>query len=141
MKHLRYLIYILRHKWFVFIECCRLGIFWRGITHDLSKFLPFEWEPYADRFFGNGYHADDFEKAWAHHWRFNDHHWQHWVLYPKKECQLMSYGATREMVADWIAMGKTQGNNALAYYKAQKDNILLHPVTRKNVEFLLNYEN
>lgn len=24
--HLQYLWYVLRHKWFVFVECCSLGI-------------------------------------------------------------------------------------------------------------------
>ena len=33
---------ILRHKYFVFKYCCKLGIPWQGITHDLSKFSPTE---------------------------------------------------------------------------------------------------
>ena len=46
-KILTYLSYLLRHKWFVFIECCKQGIFWRGLVHDCSKFLPDEFFPYA----------------------------------------------------------------------------------------------
>ena len=48
MKHLKYLCYVLRHKWYVFIECCKLGIPVRGLVHDLSKFRPSEWFPYAN---------------------------------------------------------------------------------------------
>lgn len=40
MKTFKYLSYIIRHKWFVFIAACKLGIPWRGITHDLSKLMP-----------------------------------------------------------------------------------------------------
>lgn len=29
---------VLIHKYWVFIYCCKLGIPWQGITHDLSKF-------------------------------------------------------------------------------------------------------
>ena len=25
-KHWRYFSYVLRHKWFVFVECCKLGV-------------------------------------------------------------------------------------------------------------------
>lgn len=38
--HLAYLWYVLRHKYFVFVECCRLGVPWRGLVHDLSKLSP-----------------------------------------------------------------------------------------------------
>lgn len=29
---------ILLHKFWVFVYCCKLGIPWQGITHDMSKF-------------------------------------------------------------------------------------------------------
>lgn len=36
---------ITRHKWEVFKLCCRIGIPWRGVLHDLSKYSPTEfWE-------------------------------------------------------------------------------------------------
>ena len=50
-KHLKYLSYVMRHKWFVFVECCKLGIPFRGLVHDLSKFSPSEWFPYANFFY------------------------------------------------------------------------------------------
>jgi len=48
----RYCWYICRHKWFVFLACCRLGIPFAGIVHDLSKFRPSEFIPYARNFYG-----------------------------------------------------------------------------------------
>lgn len=36
---------VLKHKWVVFKLCCKAGIPWRGLVHDLSKFSPTEfWE-------------------------------------------------------------------------------------------------
>ena len=36
---------ILIHKWWVFYYCCQVGLIWRGLTHDLSKFSSTEfWE-------------------------------------------------------------------------------------------------
>jgi hypothetical protein len=36
---IKYLNYLLRHKWYVGIECFKKGLIWRGLVHDLSKFL------------------------------------------------------------------------------------------------------
>lgn len=30
------------HKWLVMKHCFRLGLYWRGLTHDLSKYMPSE---------------------------------------------------------------------------------------------------
>ena len=38
-KHLKL---ITKHKWIVFRLCCKAGIPWRGICHDLSKYSPTE---------------------------------------------------------------------------------------------------
>ena len=35
LKHLKL---ITKHKWVVFILCCKIGIPWRGLVHDLSKY-------------------------------------------------------------------------------------------------------
>src|SRR5438445_12020655 len=102
MSHWRYLKYLVRHKWFVFVAGLRIGgiPFWRLVIHDWSKFLPCEWFPYARSFYGGpwptlqeasvqcpGYSGPtkqsvrlDFDRAWLHHQHFNPHHWQHWVL-------------------------------------------------------------
>lgn len=50
--HLSYGWYIARHKWYVLLECTKLGIVWRGLVHDLSKFRWREWWPYVDKFYG-----------------------------------------------------------------------------------------
>lgn len=52
MKWLRYFWYVVRHKWFVFVECSKNGQLWLGLTHDWSKFLPSEFFPYAEFFYG-----------------------------------------------------------------------------------------
>jgi len=96
MKHLKYLWYVIRHKWYTFLECCKLGIPWLGIVHDWSKFLPSEFIAYARNFYGD--YPDlsdsnchgivmtktkikrDFDAAWLHHQKANKHHWQYWIL-------------------------------------------------------------
>ena len=117
LKHIKYLKYVLRHKWYVFIECINLGIPLRGFMHDMSKFFPSEWFPYANFFYGksrpvqkgfeikNTHDAAEeaFDTAWLKHIHHNPHHWQYWILRQDdggtKEIQ-MSYNYVLEMVAD-----------------------------------------
>lgn len=56
MKHFKYLSYVVRHKWYVFLECCKLGIPIAGLFHDMSKFLPSEWFAYVETFYGTKIH-------------------------------------------------------------------------------------
>lgn len=54
--HLRYLRYVLLHKWYVFRAGVALNGWtprwvWRLLIHDLSKFRPSEWQAYADSFY------------------------------------------------------------------------------------------
>ena len=108
MKHLKYLRYIVRHKWFVLLECWKRGLYWRGLVHDLSKFRPSEWFPYAQYFYGDNKEEalDGFYDARAHHQNRNKHHWQYWVRIDDDNEGLMlmpmpaKYRA--EMLCDWI---------------------------------------
>lgn len=139
MKHLKYASYVLRHKWFVFLECYKMGIPWQGITHDLSKLWPDEWWAYTNHFYGKdshhgashaatGYYKDEptsvhlnatsrtgndpFDAAWLAHQRRNPHHWQHWVLREDNghtKILCMPVRYRKEMLADWIGAGKAQG--------------------------------
>jgi hypothetical protein len=159
--HLKYLWYVVRHKWFVFVEACKLGIPWRGLVHDLSKLRPGEWIPYTRYFYGptypsiHEYHGDnrlhaslagcykekveaDFDRAWLLHQHRNPHHWQFWVLREDDggtRILPMPYIHRCEMLADWRGAGKALGKpDTLAWYTANKGNMLLHPDTREWVE-------
>ena len=159
MKHLRYLAYVLRHKWFVLLECARRGILSRGLLHDLSKFSPSEWGPYVDHFYGRrlgrqrdatGYYKPTdtgdfaFDNAWLHHAHRNDHHWQYWVQAdePGTEPRVhpMAGYALIEMVCDWVGAARAQRSQATVgeWYAANGHKMLLHPNTRTHVEFILD---
>lgn len=71
-------------------------------NHDASKFTIEEFPHYARQFHGDKGDSSGFEKAWEHHWRNNNHHWQYW-LSNEGEPFLMPEECVREMVADWAA--------------------------------------
>lgn len=158
-KYIKYLKYVLRHKWFVMQECFERGFYWRGIMHDMSKFLPNEFIPYANYFYGekkpdyNGFHKPgsdrDFDIAWLKHINRNPHHWQYWVL---REDQ----GATKliempcsfaiEMLCDWVGASKAQGHFSPEddkyfatrnWYETNKDKMQLDGETRRWLEYVL----
>lgn len=155
MKYVKYLRYVIRHKWFVFVECCRLGIPWLGVVHDISKFRLDEFVPYANHFYGNGgnikkgrdetgyYKPHDtgnekFEMAWLLHQKRNKHHWQWWVSpCDREEVKVldMPLKYRKEMLADWRGAGKAQGTpDTLAWWNKNKSKIKLHDNTARWVE-------
>ena len=141
-KPWRKLFPLLTHKWHVFIECCRLGIPWRGFTHDLSKFLPDEWGPYDEWFYGEGRNVGQFHKAYLKHLHRNKHHWQYWVL--RTEIGSMAVDMPlryrKEMLADWIGAASAYPGKvtAVEWYKKERTNLILHSSTRLWIEKMLN---
>lgn len=153
MKHLKYLKYLIRHRWFVFVECCKMGIPWLGIIHDWSKFWPSEWFPYVEFFYGEsakkrrdetGYYKPTdtgdaaFDFAWLLHQKRNKHHWQWWIL-PEDEGGFkvlsMPLKYRREMLADWRGAGKAQGTtDTRAWYQKHRDKMQLSAEARAWIE-------
>jgi hypothetical protein len=141
VKHLRYLRYLWRHKWYVFLACRRRGLWFAGLTHDLSKFTPAEWGPYADRFFGSPRERDAsrarFDVAKALHKRRNPHHWEFWVsTNGQPGPRPMPDRYRREMLADWEGAQRSIGgeDSLRAWYSKERDAMQLHPDTRAWVD-------
>lgn len=156
IRHWRYLKYVLRHKWFVFRAGLDTGApLLRLVIHDWSKFLPSEWIPYAQWFYGwkggswHRTHPDHlsvsgkwkkekygaaFKRAWLRHIHRNAHHWDHWILKDGEPsgpsdgfvALEMPESLVREMVADWIGAGMAQGHgNDLRPWYAANQNTML----------------
>lgn len=111
-KHLKV---VMRHKKYVFHECCKCGIPFRGLKHDLSKFSLREFIPSTRHFQGNRspIKAEKEERgyslAWQHHMGHNPHHWQYWVDYADDGNLIpvkMPYKCVIELMCDWIGAGK-----------------------------------
>lgn len=138
MKYINYLKYLLKHKWYVFLACVEYGIIWRGLIHDLSKFLPSEFFPYAEYFYGKGNNKMEFDFAWLLHQKRNPHHWQWWISILEdgtKQMFGMSSDFRTEMLCDWFGCGMAKGKpDILEWYMKHKDEILLHSKTRYWIE-------
>jgi len=156
-----YFKYILEHKKNVFKTCWKRKLYKHAITHDLSKFSPQEFIPYAEWFYG--YHGvklekdynheqlnnglsnlsrnyleckSDFDKAWEHHYSNNPHHWDYW-LDKKGIPQRIDGKYLEQMIADWEAMSLKFGGSAQEYYLNNYRNIKLDKDTRMELEMML----
>lgn len=146
--HLKYLNYVLRHKWYVFMAGIKLKVpFWQLLIHDLSKFSPAEWAAYVNYF--NVEKTEQtktvFDMAWNNHQKYNKHHWQHWLLItdstdPRFRALPMPEKYIREMVADWCGAGKaiTGKWEVAQWYDKSQHFIILEDNTRAKVTELVN---
>ena len=164
MNNIKYLKYLLKHKYHVAKECFKLGMYWRGITHDLSKLCPTEWNAYRNYFYGEYQEyskfstglkiefdcwpiskegvKEAFDYAWLNHIHRNKHHWQFWVLRyddGTKNPLPMPPKYVKEMVCDWVGAGIaiTGKREADKWYQENKHKMNLHPVTRELAEQIL----
>ena len=76
-----------RHRQLVRQYCFKLGLYWQGLTHDLSKYSPTEfWRSVK---YYQGYRSpNDQERlengvslSWLHHKGRNRHHFEYWIDY------------------------------------------------------------
>jgi hypothetical protein len=164
-----YFRYVVYHKWVVMRECFKRGLVWQGLVHDLSKFLPSEYIPYANHFYNKdgskkeargktGYYKptdtgdEKFDFAWLLHQKRNKHHWQWWVL-PEDDGGVkvlpIPWEYRTEIICDWVGAGKAQGFlspkndpylETRRWYHKNKDKMQLHEHTRQEIEKEIGYK-
>lgn len=155
MKALQHFKTITYHKYLVMKGCFKVGLYLQGLTHDLSKYMPSEFLVGAKYYQGNRSpnNAEREEKgyssAWLHHKGRNKHHYEYWIDYSMKDIEGGMHPAPMpvcyviEMFMDRVAASKVynkenyKDSDPLAYYKSGKNQDLLHPKTRKQLEILL----
>ena len=150
MKYWKYFWTLVKHKWLVFVECFKDGMYWQGITHDLSKFFPDEFFPYADKFgkdvSGRRTTEEEdvrFERAAMIHKRRNRHHWEYWVtlsMHKDLGVRIHVFNIPKkyrlEMLNDWRGASKSyvNGEDVLIWYAKNSPNMILHASTRIFIE-------
>lgn len=147
---------ITKHRWKVRGGCFRVGLYWRGLVHDLSKYSPSEFISGAKYYQGTrspnsrerevvGYSA-----AWMHHKGRNKHHYEYWTDIDIKTHTYQPVQMPRkyfiEMITDRVAACKTyHGKNyrdgdPLEYFlhaAEGRDSEMMHPQTRRDLVFVL----
>jgi hypothetical protein len=107
--------------------------------HDFSKFLSSEFEGYRQFFYPTSEEirsVDVFNRAWNHHCKHNQHHWEYWII-PEKERNLifdMPQEMILEMLCDWTAMSLFFKDLPSEFYARKKQEMILSSSTRALTE-------
>lgn len=145
-----------RHRRLVRKYCFRVGLYWQGLTHDLSKYSPMELWRGAKYY--QGYRSPNDEErlrtgvslAWLHHKGRNRHHFEYWIDYcmgPDGSVRMdgcrMPMRYVAEMFCDRVAASRVyQGEkytdaSPYEYYIRSRKHILIHPETSAEIERML----
>ena len=142
-----------RHRALVRKYCFRLGLYWQGLTHDLSKLAPVEFWAGAKYWQGTcspnnaQRQAEGYSAAWLHHKGRNKHHLEYWIDYSTNKSGMagmkMPLRYVCEMVCDRVAASRIYLGDRYTdaspweYYDRSKGHYMLHPETRALLEKLL----
>ena len=149
MKFFKHLWVVIKHKYNVLVFATKLGIFWTGLVHDLTKFTPTEFCLSVKYFHGKKSPTiverkdnDNFSYLCVAHTGRNKHHWQYWVDYTRNDIIVnrIPYKHALEYVADVMSASKVYNPEnftfivAYNYFKEHSQTYLMHPATK---EFIL----
>ena len=128
-KPILHFMTICKHKHYVRKYCWKVGLYKRGLLHDLSKFSPTEFFESVKYFNGRRSPIEECEakngysKAGLHHKGRNTHHYQYWIderkdgtWYPIE----MPFEDIAEMVCDFLGAGKTYMKDRFTYAQELK---------------------
>lgn len=156
MHVLAHLHTINRHRYLVCLYCFRLGLYWQGLTHDLTKYSPQEFWVGA-RYYQGDRSPNDAERkdkgyssAWMHHKGHNRHHLEYWTdfgLLPDGTMGVvgveMPVKYVAEMFCDRLAASriyrgaKFRQEDPWKFFQYSKTHTILHPKTSALLESML----
>ncbi len=147
---------ITHHHNLVMGYCFRAGLYWQGLTHDLSKLSPTEFLVGARYYQGtrspNNVEREEtgVSRSWLHHKGRNKHHYEYWIDYSLDRNSNGLGGApmprryVAEMIFDRVSASRTYLKDAytdeapLEYFMKAKDRSwFINDHTKKQMEFLL----
>lgn len=142
-KFIGHLKTVMTHRKWVREYCFKAGLYWQGLTHDLSKYNPVEFFESVKYYQGTRSPIDacketnGYSKAWLHHRSHNKHHREYWTDYYDKGCYslIMPYKYAAEMLCDFLGAGQAYMGDRFTYeaeyewwVSQLKRNICIHPV-------------
>ena len=150
IKHLRT---IRNHKKFVRKACFKMGLFWQGIMHDMSKYslaelLICKYYSGSRSPHQNAREVLGYSPSWIHHYHVNKHHFQYWwdedengKIIPMK----MPYKYVIESFCDMLGASKAynpenwEPTMLLNYWQTKcVGKRIMHEKSTNLVEFLIN---
>ena len=129
--------------------CFKIGLYRRGLLHDLSKYSPVELIAGVRYYQGNRSPIDKekevlgYSLGWLHHKGRNRHHWEYWLDFDVNKRLVgmpMPLEFIAEMFCDRVAASmiyqkeRYTDRSALDYYLHSKNHVIMHPRTAAILE-------
>ncbi len=153
MKAWKHFKTITRHRFIVMAGCFRVGLYWQGLTHDLSKYSPTEFLQGARHFQGvrspNAAEREvkGYSEAWMHHKGRNRHHYEYWTDMNMERRVYESVPMPRKYLVEQIMDRRAacivyQGKDytpasPLNYFLKSRERSLMHPQNQRELEHIL----
>jgi len=143
-----------KHRAMVRKLCFKCGLYWQGLTHDLSKYHPVEFWNGVKYYTGTAspHHGERKDKGYSdacvHHHNRNKHHVEYWQdINPNTGVSVpieMPEKYLKEMICDRVAASMTYLGDKyysaapLEYYESHKYENRWHHMTQEKVEYYLD---
>ncbi len=153
MKAWQHFKTITHHRHLVCKGCFKVGLYWQGLTHDLSKYSPTEFRIGAKYYQGTRSPNSEertlhgYSTAWVHHKGRNRHHFEYWTDLNRETRRYDAVPMPRkylvEMVMDRRAAcmtyegGSYAPGSELRYLERSIEKELLHPQTLRELTYIL----
>lgn len=154
MQIVKHFMTITKHRRLVRQGCFKVGLYWRGLVHDLSKYSPSEFWTGAKYY--QGYRSPNnaereavgYSGAWLHHKGRNKHHFEYWMDYSATELKgfvpaKMPTKYIVEMFMDRVAACKNYNGTKYTdadpyqYYMNGREHIIMETESKALLERLL----
>ena len=153
MKAWQHFCTITRHKLMVMEGCFKVGLYWQGLMHDMSKYSYTEFRVGAKYYQGtrspNNAEREDIgvSTAWLHHKGRNKHHFEYWMDYVPGGSGIfgmkMPIKYIVEMFMDRRAASKNYlgeqytDRSPLEYFQKSRADKFMHEETSRQLEEML----
>lgn len=153
MKPLQHFMTITRHRILVMKGCFRVGLYWQGLVHDLSKYSAVEFWNGAKYYQGTRSpntlerEVKGYSESWMHHKGRNRHHYEYWTDMNRQTRNYESIPMPRKYLVEMVMDRRAacivyQGKDytpasAYDYFDTSREKELMHPRTRQELYFLL----
>ena len=153
MKAWQHFKTITKHRILVMKGCFRVGLYWQGLTHDLSKYSPVEFLVGARYYQGtrspNAAEREEkgYSEAWMHHKGRNRHHFEYWndldpvtktyVYVPMPRKYLVESIMDRRAACMTYQGDQYTDASPWEYFSRSNESRLMNPRTRQEMGFLL----
>lgn len=129
-------------QWLILDDHILNPLWLRALDHDNSCYEKEEFDYYRKHYFpidANEWSKNEpnFEKAWEHHKKNNDHHWEYRQNWKDEDFNIHTELACLENILDWMAISYEHNDRISEYYEVYKNRVKLPKKQKDFIEKII----